>query len=230
MPKMTARQWMIIILISTGVLAPPLLWKYFRPSARLNRAVRVGDISRVENMLASNPALLDSRDARQKAAPLQWAVVENRPEIVKLLIDRGADVNARDRSDMTALHSATIFNRVDMLRWLIDAGADLDAKCLSYNAIRMTPLHKAVEAGSYDAVKVLLDAGADVNVRTEGSNQVTPLHVAAARGRQGIIRMLVEYDADLNPRDVTGATPVRWAVKMDQNDTAALLRLFGGRE
>lgn len=230
MPKMSARQWMLILAISVVLFAPPLAWKRYRGSARMIRAVRVGDAARVEKLLAARPDLLDARDDRQRATALQWAVVANQPAVLELLLARGAEVDAGDRSGMTPLHSAAVFNRADMARQLLASGADPYVMGLGYGAIRLTPLHKAAEAGALEAAAVLLDAGTDVNVRTAGANLVTPLHIAAARGHHGVIRLLAERGADMNPRDITGATPLRWAMRMEKDDTAALLRLLGGRE
>ncbi len=230
MPKLSARQWMLIIGIFLLLMAPPLAWKRYRGSARMIRAVRAGDTARVEKLLMARPELLNARDDRHRAGAVQWAVVANQPAILELLIERGADLDAGDRHGMTALHSAAIFNRADMVRRLLARGADPYAMGLGYGAIRLTPLHKAAEAGSLEAAAALLDDGVDVNVLTEGANRVTPLHIAAARGHQGIIRLLAERGARMNLRDVTGATPLRWAMRMEKDDTAALLRLLGGRE
>ena len=230
MPKMSARQWLLIIGVFLVMITPPLAWKRYRGSASMIRAVRAGDIARVEKMLSTRPGLLNARDDHHRAGAVQWAVVANRPAILELLIERGADLDAGDRHGMTALHSAAIFNRADMVQRLLARGADPYAMGLGYGAIRLTPLHKAAEAGSLEAVEALLDDGVNVNVLTEGANRVSPLHIAAARGHQGVIRLLADRGAQMNLRDVTGATPLRWAMRMEKDDTAALLRLLGGRE
>ncbi len=230
MPKMSARQWMLVIVIFLLLLAPPLAWKRYRGSARMIRAVRSGEIAQVQKLLSAQPDLLNACDDHHRAGAAQWAVVANQPAILELLIEQGADLDAGDRHGMTALHSAAIFNRADMVRRLLAHGADPYAMGLGYGAIRLTPLHKAAEAGSLEAVEALLDDGVDVNVLTEGANRVTPLHIAAARGHQDVIRLLAERGAQINLRDVTGATPLHWAMRMEKDDAAALLRLLGGRE
>ena len=101
MPKMSARQWMLILAICAVLIAPPMAWKQWRGSARMIRAVRLGDAARVEKMLAARPDLLDARDDRQRATALQWAVVANQPAVLELLLARGAEVDAGDRSGMT---------------------------------------------------------------------------------------------------------------------------------
>ncbi len=230
MPKLSAKQWMLILAISVVVFAPPMVWKRYRGSARMIRAVRAGNVTRVEKMLSAHPELLNARDDHHRAGAVQWAVVANQPAILELLIERGADLDAGDRHGMTALHSAAIFNRADMVQRLLARGADPYAMGLGYGAIRLTPLHKAAEAGSLEAVEALLDDGVNVNVLTEGANRVSPLHIAAARGHQGVIRLLADRGAQMNLRDVTGATPLRWAMRMEKDDTITLLRLLGGRE
>lgn len=230
MPRMSAQKLMVVIGVFLMMLVPWVAWKWCRGSVRMIRAVRAGDLVKVEKLLSANPKLLNARDDRQRAGIVQWAVVSDQPAMLDFLIERGADIYTGNRHDVTPLHSAAIFNRADMVHLLLSRGADPYHMIFGYGAIYLTPLHKAAEAGSFDAVKVLLDDGVDVNVLTKGSNRVTPLHIAAARGHQSVVRLLVERGAEINCRDITGATPLSWALHMEKYETIDLLRLLGGRE
>lgn len=97
-------------------------------------------------------------------------------EAVKLLIERGANLDGDYKSFITApLHAVQYdvkSDRVlDVLNVLIDAGADVDIEgvgdSLTNNCYGWRPLHRAVLAGNLSAVKVLIDAGAQVNARTD---------------------------------------------------------------
>lgn len=75
---------------------------------------------------------------------------------VKLLIEHGVDVNAKDDGNQTALHCAAFKDHPDIAEMLIEAGADLNAR----DANGMTPLSVALHAGSTVTEKVLEEHGA----------------------------------------------------------------------
>ena len=79
--------------------------------------------------------------------------------IMRLLLDGGADVQARGKDGNTALHTAAWSNRADLAALLLERGAAVDAR----NDSGMTPLHYAAPAGHAEVVELLLKKGADVN-------------------------------------------------------------------
>lgn len=124
------------------------------------------------------------------------------PEVARLLIDAGADVNPEDTyGSGTPLGNAVISDDLDYIRLLLDAGADPDAivPVLSQQG----PLHFAVTNGSADAIRLLLDAGADPNLADELG--FTPLLYAVSGQEIGnpevaieIARLLLAAGADVN--------------------------------
>jgi ankyrin repeat protein len=92
--------------------------------------------------------------------------------VVRLLIDRGADLQTRDEEGRTALHwAATCWFRA-IARLLIDRGADLQAQDQQGN----TPLHWALENGRVATARLLIDREADIGIK---NNQgMTALQVA----------------------------------------------------
>ena len=87
-------------------------------------------------------------------------------EIVKLLLERGADVNSNNVIGVTPLHLAVTFNNVELARLLLENGADIDRKDNYYS---MTPLMSAAQSvGRYDdpaIVELLLDKGANISIK-----------------------------------------------------------------
>lgn len=126
--------------------------------------------------LETNPIGVDSRDSRQKATPLIWAVRTGNQAGCELLLARGADVSAADREGDTVVHHAVLMDQLELIDSLLFAGADVDQR----NNRGQTALHLATEAGSYRACQLLLDRGTSLDLPGEAGN--TPLHIAAGLG------------------------------------------------
>lgn len=109
-------------------------------------------------------------------------------EIVRLLVSQGADVKARDRNRMTALHYAASQGSARIVAFLASRGADINART---NA-DMTPLHYAVGyapmgESAVKTVKSLLSKGADLRVRFQGQSL---LQYAARANRPQMVDLL----------------------------------------
>jgi ankyrin repeat protein len=93
--------------------------------------------------------------------PLHVVARRGHTQLVKPLLDAGAEIGARNAQHETPLHQAVARPSSDtqLVESLLDAGAEIGAR----NAQHETPLHLAVCYGFLDAVKVLIKRGADVN-------------------------------------------------------------------
>lgn len=136
--------------------------------------------------------------------PLHWAAKSDNLAMIKLLLDRGAEVDTRDHLGRTSLHLGSWFGP-DVVRFLLENGADTSARDIN----GYTPLHTAVRH-SKETTKVLLEKGADVNARDD--NGSTPLHVAAESSR-GVVNLLLEHGASVATRDNAGQTPLHLATR-----------------
>ncbi|OAP54807.1 hypothetical protein AYL99_11255 [Fonsecaea erecta] len=124
---------------------------------------------------------------------LQVASGEGHVEIVKLLLDSGADVNAPGkRYSDTALQAASAKGHVEIVKLLLDSGADVNAPGKRYG----TALQMASAKGHVEIVKLLLDSGADVNA--PGGYYATALQMASAKGHVEIVKLLLDSGADVN--------------------------------
>ena len=137
---------------------------------------------------------------------------------VQALLDSGADVNAKDENDMTALHWTAEKGHEVVVYLLISEGADVNAK----DENDMTALHWTAHKGHWEIAELLIAKGADVNGKNE--NGWTPLHWAADRGRKEIAELLIASDAEVNAKANDGKTPL----DMANGATADLLRTHGG--
>lgn len=139
-------------------------------------------------------------------------------EIMQLLIERGADLESRNRySGDTALITATRAGYHDIACLLLDKKADLDA----INRHGDTALIAAVARGHVATAKALIDAGCDLNKKNR--NGSTALMLAAEHGHLDLVRMLLTAGADQNKRDKQGITALMWAVKNGIYDLVDIL-------
>lgn len=127
--------------------------------------------------------------------------------LVKILLDRGAEVNARDEHGWTPLHHAASRDAVSILQLLLDKGADVNSKTVE----GATPLHVAAASGSLNTISLLLAKGVDINARDNSGR--TPLHYAAAKGSLATVKLLLKHKADPNAKDAEGRTPLQYAVE-----------------
>jgi len=101
---------------------------------------------------------------------------------VQDLIERGADVRAKDNRGETPLHFASWYNSIEIAKFLIERGADVRAK----NNGGRTPLHWASKRNHIEIAKLLLDAGSDVEAKN--NNGETPLHWVKSYEMQDLLK------------------------------------------
>ncbi len=146
--------------------------------------------------------------------PLVDAARRGEVELVRSMLDDGADVNAAQGDGLTALHASAERGHVEIAKLLIAAGADLDAET---RIGHYTPLHLAGRGGHGHVVLALAEAGADVS-RATSNTGVTPLHLAAsAVGGEPAVATLLDHGAAVNAREASaGQTPLMFAAAYDR--------------
>jgi len=152
------------------------------PSLDVFEASSFGDLDRLTELLMFDPVLVTAYSADGFTA-LHLAAFFGRPDAVRFLLDRGADVDAPGTGWMTGtpLHSAASSRRSEAVALLLDAGADPDAR----QSGGWTPLHAAARNGDLASVEALLAAGADPAVVNAEGTSVRDL--AAEGGHEAVI-------------------------------------------
>lgn len=149
---------------------------------------------------------------------LCYAVKGNSEENVQKLLQMGADVDAVDKNECTALHVAIIKKELNLVQLLMENNADVNKRG---NKSR-TALGWAVFRERADIVKYLLEHGADVHLGAK-----YPLHLAITKGDKEscgeILKLLLEYGANIDQLDNQRLTPVNKAAMMGNTGALQLL-------
>lgn len=138
----------------------------------LHKAAEWSDEAIVSALIARG-ANIDAKMVDSLLTPLIIAIEKNRPAIVKLLLDAGADRNTASKGNLTPAHSAARCPNYEIMRMLLEEEVNLNVQSLQKGG---TPLHIATGCRHIEIVKMLLEAGADVNITSTDGH--TALEVA----------------------------------------------------
>ncbi|KAJ5700867.1 hypothetical protein N7493_011913 [Penicillium malachiteum] len=169
----------------------------------------------VEKILQDGLVSKESTDSKLGRSALSWAAKHGHPDVVKLLLEKGADFNAKDSKGRTPLLFAAKKGYSDIVKLLLKKEAQVDLQDHSGR----TPLMAAARKGQRDVVKLLLEAKADVHL--VDNSRRTPLSHAVFRGDFDIVKLLLETEAYVNASDCVGQTPLSYAAAYDQSDVMA---------
>ena len=187
------------------------------------------------------------------STPLHRAAQRDNVDIVKILLKRGAHVNALDQDDdfgegLTPLHWATRYGNPDIVNVLIDAGANVNAHTGDGGTTGVTPLWEASgyafmndfyrrprhrESDRVAIAQLLLEKGADPNIAVDRvragriHHDNTPLSHAVRSDFVDLARMLLERGANPNLTDSTKTSPLVYAVDNANTDMLRLLFKHG---
>jgi len=207
--------------ISFLILITFWIWM-FEKTKTLSRSAFLGKTKEVENFI-SKGADINTID-KNEDLPLVSAIYGNRIEIVKLLVSKGADVNARFRGT-TPLHCAVSLvtayypkDTRELAEFLIKNGADVNAR----DSQGATPLHYTWYNGQRDIAELLISSGAKVN--SSDNRGWTALHKAAFKGNKELVALLIAHGADINAMNKSGNTPLKLALKEGHRDIERMLR------
>jgi len=181
--------------------------------AEFFKAAETGDLPAVRAAIDAHPGWVNSLGGNWEATPLHYAAYEGHTEIARLLIARGADVDAHHpRYRYYPIHEAAMSGNTEIVRLLLDHGSEMDVVTIHGG----TPLYMAAGDGRRDIVLLLLKRGAPADTRGDGNK--TLLHVAAARGDEDLVRILLGKGVGVDVKTEAGRTPLHWAAERDVAD------------
>lgn len=220
---------------------------HFKLNCMLAKAVKAGLADKIAKLLASGANARFNYVFNR--TNLHFAAMSgDNVEVVKMLIDSGANVNAVDDNHCTPLHVAVRNGARGVVGALIAAGAnpnirDIDRQIplqyivedvvrggssdIAFEIVntRHTPvrpgssvLHVATESGNLNAVYALVHSGCDVTARDVTG--ATALHNATREGHREVVKCLISAGCNVNAEQNTGETALHLAVSRDHYDIA----------
>lgn len=157
---------------------------------------------------------------------LSCAVEIGNLEMVKFLVNNGANINLLTGEDYSALNYATKKGNLEIVKFLVSKGGDINPNS------GCPPLISALEEEYpldeyFEIVKFLVSNKANVNVAYQGS---TPLTLAVRGGNLQIVKFLVDNKADINTVGYGGKTPISIAKERGWRDIVSYLKTKGASE
>ncbi|KAJ1705306.1 hypothetical protein NYO67_12541 [Aspergillus flavus] len=156
----------------------------------------------------------------QGRTPVLWAAKREHEDVVRLLLEKGADLETEEKFSYTPLAWAVLEGHEGLVRLLLEKGADLKHKSFDGS----TPVVYAVTTGHEGILRLLLENGAELEHKdNEGC---TAVMLAAKEGHEGIVRLLLEGGADLGHKDDEGSTVVMCTVLQGHEGAVHVIRLL----
>ena len=189
----------------------------------IHDACRRGDVDAVRAMIAADPAVVDADD-EHGWRPVFHAGLYRREEVVRLLIEAGADLAAHDGYVMH--YAGEVPNNKAIVSLLVQYGA-LDAHVRPMDDLSRQFL-AAVFLGDAARTRALLGRHPHLVTTPDGRGD-QPIHHAARNGDTAIVRLLIEHGADVNAKNPRGHTVLYCAGGHGHVDTLELLLSRGSR-
>lgn len=199
---------MILTLILCAALADPV--------PNLLNAAKRGHVAVFQKLTAAQINAPDPSGDTLLSAAARY----DQHELVKMLLDAGADHRAVDKNGNTALHHAVRQRNTTTANILLSAGANPNVR----NDLERTPLIEAAHQGQIPTARLLLDHGADLE--TFDLLLETPFLAAAKRGHWHLVRFLLARGADSQVTDSFNAGVLDYANLLRQADVQVMLADF----
>jgi len=194
----------------------------------LNHAAGAGDLEAMEQLLAEDEGRIAEKHGRRHSTPLHDAAAVPQLAAMRLLLERGADVRARDRDGQEPLARAVEARAAEAATLLLDHGADPSGSGGHFGG---TVLHRAIVLRQPVLARLLLERGADPSAIDYAGK--TALHEAVVNGTQAMVKLVLEFGPDRSlrtrrtPTQPGNETAEEYALRTRKPKLAELIRTGG---
>ena len=184
----------------------------------------------VQSLLQQGVEVNEKSSQEKWENPLSVAAKEQTPEVIELLVNHGAEVNARTSTWMSPLMIAAVNDKIDNCKVLLKFGAETNIRTISGQSM----IELAILNQRTDVVKLLLDHGVDAHALNSqgcsllntaimidhadeivfGGMRLERVIKAFSKAKLDIIKLLLEHGVDVNIRDVDDCTPLNTAARV----------------
>jgi ankyrin repeat protein len=187
-------------------------------------AVLDGDVAEAGRLLDEDGRLVEAR-AGQGYTALNVAVAQGRVGMVRLLLGRGADIEARNDKGFTPLHLVLLSIHEEVVEEMVDVLLDCGADASKTGPIGATPLIMAAGQGKTAAVKQLLRSLGGQGLDAQVDSGATAFWAACNMGHVDIARLLLLDGADHTIAHHDGTTPLMAAEDKGHEECVALIQV-----
>jgi len=199
----------------------------------LKEAAGKGDVAMVTALIKKGADVQWRDPADNGKTALVKSILLGRLDVVKVLLENGADINYPDGSNRYPVYFCHPHRdkkkAIELLNFVLSKGGDKD---LNREPGMLVSLCDH-EMGPPELIPILVAAGANPNMHFK-SKQATPL-IAAIQAknpelRSAYVKAFIENKADVNFKDKKGMTPLQWAKKVGDKDVIEMLEKAGAKE
>jgi len=187
------------------------------PEKSIWKAASDGDVEAIEAHIAAETDLDEQNETGY--APLHYAVMKTKPDVVALLLEAGADPDVVNKQSKTPLDLAISASKYEIIDLLLEAWAAVEAPAES--------IHDLARNNEVLRVKLHIYAGTDIDQANEFGE--IPLLLAVEQGHIGVAELLIKHEANLEVSDPHGFTPLIMSAELNHPELLQLL-LDGGAD
>jgi ankyrin repeat protein len=187
-----------------------------------------GSLNTVKNLIEKNKSLVNipnkTSSTYKRMYPIHFACLKGHIEIVKLLLDNGANINQISIAENVKyvhgyinylpIHYAYISKNYELVKFLINKGANI------YSNIPL--LHFSCKSNNLDMIKLLI-SDYKININCVNEDKKSCLHIACEKNNIAMVKILVENNIDVNLHDNDNLQALQYACKYNNLDIVKYL-------